>query len=102
MLEERLQGRSLMSYFTELNRGKVRLGVAGKIMSGAHAAACLDAGADFVLIGRAGIAHHDFPKQVRKNPDFKSLAFPLEQAYLESQGVSPVFYDYLTGLLRYM
>jgi 2,4-dienoyl-CoA reductase-like NADH-dependent reductase (Old Yellow Enzyme family) len=100
--EERLQGRNLMSYFTELNRGKVRLGVAGKIMSGAHAAACLDAGADFVLIGRAAIAHHDFPKQVRKNPDFKSLSFPLEQAYLETQGVSPVFYDYLTGLLRYM
>jgi hypothetical protein len=30
------------------------------------------------------------------------LPFPLEQAYLEGQGVTPVFYDYLTGLLRYM
>src|SRR3981081_1941478 len=49
--DERLQGRSLLSYFTELDRGDVRLGVAGKIMSAADARDCVDAGVDFLLKG---------------------------------------------------
>ena len=36
-----------------LRRGDTRLGVAGKIMGTATAQACLDHGADFVMIGRA-------------------------------------------------
>jgi 2,4-dienoyl-CoA reductase-like NADH-dependent reductase (Old Yellow Enzyme family) len=58
-VEEEFQGRSLMSYFTALERGKVRLGCAGKIMSGADVRACLDQGMDFVFLGRAAILHHD-------------------------------------------
>ena len=53
--EEAFKGRTLMSYFTELDRGNVRLGVAGKIMSAQTARECLANGADYVLIGRAAI-----------------------------------------------
>ena len=61
--EEEFQGRTLMSYFTELPRGEVRLGCAGKIMTPDDARACLDRGMDFVLLGRAAILHHDYPQQ---------------------------------------
>ena len=62
--EEAFKGRSLMCYFTELDRGAVRLGVAGKITGAAQRRARAGAGADFVLIGRAAILHHDFPRRV--------------------------------------
>jgi 2,4-dienoyl-CoA reductase-like NADH-dependent reductase (Old Yellow Enzyme family) len=95
--DERLGGRSLMSYFTELDRGSVRLGVAGKIMSAADAQACLDAGADFVLIGRAAILHHDFPALVRSDATFQSTALPVSPSYLEDEGLSPPFVEYIKG-----
>ena len=42
--DEAFRGRSLLSYFTDLERGSVRLGAAGRIMSGADARRCLEAG----------------------------------------------------------
>ena len=42
--EDEHKGRTLMSVFTELPRGQVRLGAAGKVMSGKDAAGVLDAG----------------------------------------------------------
>jgi 2,4-dienoyl-CoA reductase-like NADH-dependent reductase (Old Yellow Enzyme family) len=89
--DERLQGRSLMSYFTELNRGDVRLGVAGKIMSAADAQACLDAGADFVLNGRAAVLHHNFPRKAHADESFESVPAPVSRAYLEAEGLGPAF-----------
>jgi 2,4-dienoyl-CoA reductase-like NADH-dependent reductase (Old Yellow Enzyme family) len=68
--DERFKGRSLMSYFTELPRGNVRLGAAGKVMSGPRAAEVLQAGCDFVSIGRAAILRHDFPERVRRDPSY--------------------------------
>jgi 2,4-dienoyl-CoA reductase-like NADH-dependent reductase (Old Yellow Enzyme family) len=63
--DEAYQGRPLAAWFTDLKRGQTRLGVAGKIMSPAVAAELLELGADFVLIGRAAILHHDFPARAR-------------------------------------
>ena len=60
-VEEKFQGRTLMSYFTELDRGGVRLGAAGKIYDAETARWCLDEGCDFVIIGRGAILHADFP-----------------------------------------
>lgn len=94
-LEVPFQGRSLMSYFTDLERGPVRLGVAGKITSGAAAAHCIEAGADFVTIGRAAILHHDFPERVRANPRFESVAVPVSADYLRNEGLGPAFVDYM-------
>ncbi|MBS0490932.1 MAG: NADH:flavin oxidoreductase [Proteobacteria bacterium] len=96
-VEEAFQGRSLMSYFTELDRGQVRLGVAGKIMSGATARQCLADGADYVLIGRAAILHHDFPQKVAADPDFVSIALPVTREHLRNERLGPAFVDYMNG-----
>ena len=90
------QGRTLMSYFTELDRGAVRLGVAGKIMSAADARAMLEAGADFVLLGRAAILHHDYPQKVAADPDFKPVSLPVTAQYLKAEGLGPAFVGYMS------
>jgi 2,4-dienoyl-CoA reductase-like NADH-dependent reductase (Old Yellow Enzyme family) len=94
--EEAFQGRSLMSYFTELPRGDVRLGVAGKITTPAIAKQMLDNGADYVLIGRAAILHHDFPERAR-NPDFAPVALPVTAEYLANEGLGPAFVKYMSS-----
>lgn len=94
-VEEEFQGRTLMSYFTELDRGNVRLGVAGKIMAAATARQCLEDGADFVVIGRAAILHHDYPKRALADPDFTPIALPVTPEHLRAEGLSPAFVEYM-------
>jgi 2,4-dienoyl-CoA reductase-like NADH-dependent reductase (Old Yellow Enzyme family) len=89
------EGRSLMSYFTSLDRGNVRLGAAGKITTGALARQAMEAGLDFVVIGRAAILHHDFPKQVEANPDFTPIPLPASVAHLKNEGLSAPFVEYM-------
>jgi 2,4-dienoyl-CoA reductase-like NADH-dependent reductase (Old Yellow Enzyme family) len=96
-IEPEFQGKRLMSYFTELERGKTRLGVAGKITSGDHAAQMLEEGADFPIIGRAAILHHDFPKRVTADPHFQQTALPVSREYLANEGLSPKFITYMQG-----
>ena len=55
--------------FTGLNFKGVKLTVAGNIRTGKDVKDILDAGVDFVSIGRSGILHHDFPKKVIENVD---------------------------------
>jgi len=93
--EEAFKGRSLMSWFTDLPRGHVRLGVAGKVTSGAAARACLEAGADYVLIGRGAILHHDFPERVRADPEFRAIGLPVTREYLAQEGLGPAFVNYM-------
>ncbi len=93
--EEEFQGRSLMSYFTELDRGDVRLGVAGKIYDAETANLCLEQGCDFVLIGRGAILHHDYPNQVRNDDTFAVVPRPVTADYLRSQGLGEKFVSYM-------
>jgi 2,4-dienoyl-CoA reductase-like NADH-dependent reductase (Old Yellow Enzyme family) len=93
--EAAFKGRSLMSWFTDLRRGRTRLGVAGKITTAQQAFEALDQGADFVLIGRAAILHNDFPDLARRDREFRARATPVSVEYLHSQGVSPPFVEYL-------
>lgn len=94
--DEAFKGRSLMSYFTELDRGRVRLGVAGKIGRPEQVQACLDAGVDFVLLGRAAILRHDFPRQAAQDPDLTAVALPVTRAYLKAQGLGDTFVSYMS------
>ena len=96
-LEEAFQGRTLLSYFTELDRGDVRLATAGKINTPGDARRCMEAGADFVVLGRAAILHHDFPKRMAENPDFKPVSLPVTRDYLRSEGLGEPFLDYMAG-----
>jgi 2,4-dienoyl-CoA reductase-like NADH-dependent reductase (Old Yellow Enzyme family) len=98
-VEEAFKGRSLMSWFTELKRGDCRLGVAGKITSAAIAAEMLDQGADYVLIGRAAILHHDFAERAR-DPAFTQVPPPVSAEYLKGEGVSPTFVEYLRNTFK--
>ncbi len=95
--EAEFKGRPLIAWFADLKRGNTRLGVAGKIKTGAACAAALEAGADFVLIGRGAILHHDFPEQVRRDPRFEAIALPVSREYLRKEGLSPVFIDYMNN-----
>lgn len=96
-VEEAYQGRSLLSYFTELERGDVRLGTAGKIHRPDDARRCLEAGVDFVILGRAAILHHDFPQQMQDDPGFEPVKLPVTRDYLHSQGLGEAFVNYMAG-----
>ncbi|QSE86560.1 hypothetical protein [Rhodococcus koreensis] len=86
---------TLIDAFASLSRGKAKLGVAGKILSGTVAQLCLDRGADFVLIGTAAILHHDFAARVLADPAFTSLCQPVSRRHLETQHLGGAFIDYL-------
>lgn len=89
--------RSLLDRFTAFDRGHVKLGVAGKVRDGRTALACLDAGADFVLLGRAALLVHDFPQRLVADPRFTLPSPPVSSDYLASQGLGPAFIDYIQG-----
>lgn len=93
--DERFKGKRLIDIFAELPRKGCVLGVAGKVRSAKDARACLEAGVDYALIGRAAILHHDWPKKAAANPDFEPVATPVPASYLAAEGVSPVFVSYL-------
>lgn len=95
--EEGFKGRTLLSCFTELDRGAVKLGTAGKIRTAEQARRCIESGADFVLPGRAAILHHDFPRQVAANDSFEPVTNPVSKAYLADQGLGPGFIEYMAG-----
>ncbi len=95
--EEEYKGRTLMSYFTELERHNTRLGVVGKIRTPQEAEATVAAGADFVILGRAAMLQHDFPNRYKANTGFKPVEMPVTRAYLKSEGISEKFQAYVQG-----
>jgi 2,4-dienoyl-CoA reductase-like NADH-dependent reductase (Old Yellow Enzyme family) len=93
--QERFRGRLLREYFLELDRGHTRLGVAGKIDSAAAARECIDAGFDFVSIGRAAIVHHDFVARIAADRDFAMAALPVTAEHLRAEGLGEDFIEYM-------
>ncbi len=88
-------GKSLLHWFSELPRGDCRLGAAGKITTGAQCLDALESGLDFVVIGRAAILHHDFPRKVETQTDFAPIALPVPEAHLVDEGLGPAFLTYM-------
>jgi 2,4-dienoyl-CoA reductase-like NADH-dependent reductase (Old Yellow Enzyme family) len=95
--EEAFKGRALIDYFTELERGRTRLGVAGKIRTPQEAERALAAGVDWIMLGRAAILHHDVPGKYAQDPGFVPASLPVSREYLGAEGLSPVFVDYMAG-----
>ncbi len=93
--DEAYKGRSLMSFFTSLERGNVRLGAAGKLTTGEGCRRAIEAGLDYVVIGRAAILHHDFPKRVAADPDFKPAPLPVSPDHLRAEGLGEAFVGYM-------
>lgn len=90
-----VEGKALLAYFTELDRGEVQLGAAGNIRTGRDVQAALDAGLDFVGIGRAAVLHHDFPAKVALNREFQPQALPVTSEYLQAEGLGEAFIEYM-------
>ena len=96
--EEALKGKKLMSYFTDLERGQTKVGVAGKIRTPNDAEAALKLGADWVMLGRAAMLEHDFPNKYSNNPKFEPVKMPVTREYLLEQGLTDRFQDYVKTL----
>jgi 2,4-dienoyl-CoA reductase-like NADH-dependent reductase (Old Yellow Enzyme family) len=101
-IEPAFQGASLLSWFADLPRGQARLGAAGKITSGPAARRAMEAGLDFVVVGRAAIVHPDFPDRIAADPQFSQMALPVTPEYLRSQGVAPPFIGYLSTMQNFV
>jgi 2,4-dienoyl-CoA reductase-like NADH-dependent reductase (Old Yellow Enzyme family) len=101
-VEEAFQSRALLSWFTDLERGRARLGAAGAVMTPAQCLAVLEAGCDFVTLGRAAILQKDYPHRLRRNPAFAPVSPPVTQEHLATQGVSPPFLEYLRSFKHFV
>ena len=73
----------------------VKLGAAGKLTTGEGVHRAMEAGLDFVVIGRGAILHHDFPKKVAANPAFTPTPNPVTPEYLRAEGLSDAFVTYM-------
>jgi 2,4-dienoyl-CoA reductase-like NADH-dependent reductase (Old Yellow Enzyme family) len=93
--DPKYQNRSLLDHVLELDRKDVKLTVAGKIYNGSDVAKVIEAGIDFVAIGKSGILHHDFPSKVMNNPDFKAVQTPVSVEYLAKEGLGDKFIEYM-------
>ena len=93
--EEEHTEKSLLEHFTELDFKDVQLTVAGNIRTGENVYEILNNQVDFVTIGRAAILHHDFPERVMKNPNFKPIDLPASRSYLNKEGLSDKFIEYM-------
>jgi 2,4-dienoyl-CoA reductase-like NADH-dependent reductase (Old Yellow Enzyme family) len=96
-VEEAYKDRPLIDWFAALPRGNTRLGVAGKILPAQSAARALEHGADFVLVGRGAILHHDYPKRVAADPEFVPIALPVTRDHLRAERLGPAFIEYMNG-----
>lgn len=94
-LDPAFQDRPLMNWFTDLPRHGTRLGVAGKLTAGANVRRCIAQGADFVSIGRGAILHHDFPRLIGTDADFRSAELPVTREHLAREGLGRDFIDYM-------
>ncbi len=90
-------GKRLIDWFAQLPRGEARLGVAGKIMTGADVRECFAAGVDFVMIGRGAVLHHDFVHKFAADSDFTPVALPVSRQHLADEGLSEPFIGYMSG-----
>ena len=91
-----LEGQSLLDVFACIDRGQVRLGVAGQVHDPADVQEVLDRGVDVAVLGRVGILHHDYPHRLAADPGFRPRRLPAEPGLLTAEGVSPAFLDYLS------
>lgn len=94
-VEEALRGKKLMQWFSELPRGNIALGAAGKIRTARDALRALEEGCDFAMIGRAAIIAHDFANRARADAAYSPPPLPVSPEYLAGEGLGPAFIDYM-------
>lgn len=88
-------GRTLLSVFTELPRSAVCLGASGKIMSVEQGLDALEAGCDFIMLGKAAIIDTNFPHKAQHDTNYSAPSLPASKEYFKGQGLSDTFIAYL-------
>jgi 2,4-dienoyl-CoA reductase-like NADH-dependent reductase (Old Yellow Enzyme family) len=96
-IETEFAGKPLIDWFSDMPRGRTRLGVAGKLTSAEDCRRALAHGGDFAILGRAAILHHDFPRRAEADPSFRSVSLPVTRDYLTSERLGPAFIKYMSG-----
>lgn len=96
-VDEAFAPRPLLELFTTLDRGSVRLAVAGRLYSGSDVQRAVDHGADIVAIGRAAITNHDFPLLLQADPTAAMRELPVARETLAAEGLGPEFLDYMSN-----
>ena len=94
--DEEFKGKKLITYFTELERGNTKLGVAGSIKSPLDAEKTMAEGVDWVMLGRAAMLNHNFPKLYQANQAFSPTKIPVTEDYLKNEGLSEKFIQYIS------
>ena len=100
--DEQFCHKSLLQHVTSLDKKKVLLTVAGKILTAENVRDVLAAGVDFVTIGRGGILHHDFPDKVLNDSTFEPVSLPVSRAYLAGEGLSEAFVNYMSRWQKFV
>ena len=95
--DEQFASRPLLEVFTDLDRGAVRVAVAGHLYCGSDVQRALDCGADIVAIGRAAITNHDFPRLVQADPTAAMRELPVPRDVLAAEGLGPSFIEYMSN-----
>ncbi len=93
--EETFKGRALIDWFADLPRGDTMLGVCGKLRTPDDIVRAKNAGSDLVILGRAGIIHHDFPAKMMADPRFMPVPNPVPADHLRKEGLSETFVNYM-------
>jgi len=99
--EDEWKGRNLTEVVCDLERRedpqgrRVPIGVAGKIHDPVDVDRVLEAGADFPILGRVAILHHDYPNLLRADPDFIPVRPPVSRQHLLDEGLSDTFVEYM-------
>lgn len=94
-VEEGFTDIRLIDLFAGIERGPVRLAVAGKLYSAADCRFAVESGADFVAVGRGAILHHDFPRLAAADPGFTVRSLPVTRGTLREEGLSDMFIGYM-------
>ena len=93
--DDQYQDTKLLDHFTQIDFKKIKWTIAGNIRNGVDVRDVMNAGVDFVTIGRAAVLHHDFPKRVMNNTDFTPVNLPVTPEYLRREGLSDSFITYM-------
>ena len=95
--DEQFASRPLLEVFTDLDRGAVRVAVAGHLYCGSDVQRALDGGADIAVIGRAAITNHDFPRLLQADPTAAMRELPVHREVLAAEGLGPSFIEYMSN-----
>lgn len=93
--DENFQQKTLCQWYLDLPRGDAKMGVGGKIRTAEDVLRINALGPDFVVLGHAGILHHNFPDLMADSPDFVGRQTPVGPDILREEGLSETFITYL-------